>query len=197
MNTEISGASARQPLARASRPHTSPLSPRSTSRTYPHAARTGRLDSAMGGALTRRIARKRACDSRKQHTLSNGHAHGGFTAPKRSPITVSVTPAVAPMRLVSAGTTASTWRVVMGVRWVSSCGRWVPECVCSRAGSARTATGEATSSTPCRRISLPMCSRLPLECDEPLFTVAVTEVAYLQATRQKSRKRSRARARTG
>ena len=73
MNTEISGASARQPVARASRPHTSPRPPRSTIRTYTRATRVGGLDSDLDGAQTRRTARKRACDARKQHTLSNGH----------------------------------------------------------------------------------------------------------------------------
>ena len=152
----------------------------------PACSMNGGSRCAMDGALTRRTARKRACDTRKQHTLSNRHEHGGLTAPIRSPIPISVTPAVASMRMVSAGTTVSTWRVVMGVRWVSSCGRWIPECECSRAGSARTATGEATSSTPCRRISLPMCSRLPLECEEPLFTVAETEAAYTCGRHDKS-----------
>ena len=116
VNAEISRASPRQPVAHASRPRTSPRPPRPTSRTSPRAAWTGALDSAEDGAQTRRTARKRACDARKQHTLSNGHGHGGLTAPINSPMTVSVTPAVAPMRLVSAGTTASTWRAVMGVR---------------------------------------------------------------------------------
>ena len=81
MNTEISGASARQPVACVSRPHTSPRPSRSTIRTYTRATRVGGLDSDLDGAQTRRTARKRACDARKQHTLSNGHGHGGFTAP--------------------------------------------------------------------------------------------------------------------
>ena len=153
----------------------------------PACSMNGGSRCAMNGALTRRTARKRACDARKQHALSNRHAHGGLTAPIRSPMPVSVTPAVAPMRLVSAGSTAGTWRVAMGVREVSSRGRWVPECACCRAGSARTAAREATNSAPCRRIAWPMCSRLSLECEEPLFTVTVKEAAYLRADRQTSR----------
>ena len=177
MNTEISGASARQPVACVSRPHTSPRPSRSTIRTYTRATRVGGLDSDLDGAQTRRTARKRACDARKQHTLSNGHGHGGFTAPIRSPMTISATPAVAPMRLVSAGTTASTWRVALGVREVSSRGRGVPERTLPRAGSAQPATAEAMSSAPASRIALPTCPRLPLQCTRALFTVAVTEAA--------------------
>ena len=61
-------ASTRQPVARASRPRTSPRPPRPTSRTYPRAARIGGLDSALDGANTRRMARDRACDAPQQLT---------------------------------------------------------------------------------------------------------------------------------
>ena len=194
MNAEISHASTRQPLVHASRPRISRRLPRSTSRTYPSATRLGRLDSAMDVALTRKTARKRSCDARKQLTLSNGHGHGGFTAPIRSPMTVSATPAVALMRLVSAGTTASTWQVVMGVRESAPPPIWPPARTFPWADSALPATAEAVSSAPAFRSTLPMRPRLLLQCTRPLFTVAVTKAAYLRVTRQKSRKQSRASA---
>ena len=76
-------------------------------------------------------------------------------------------------------------------------GRWLPERTLTRAGSAQPATAEAMSSAPASRIALPTCPRLPLQCTRALFTVAVDEAAYLRATRQTSRKESRARSRIG
>ena len=128
---------------------------------------------------------------------ATGIGSGGFAAPIRSPRTVSVTPAVALMRFVSASTTASTLQVAMGVKEASSRGRWVPESTCHRAGSARTRAHAATEGAPCRGIASPICSRPSLECEEPIFTVTVNEAAYLRAARQKSRKQSRASARIG
>ena len=155
-------ASTRQPVARASRPRTSPRPPRPTSRTYPRAARTGGLDTALDGAQSRRTARNRACDAPQQPLSATGIGSGGFVAPIRSPMTVSVTPAVAPMRLVSAGTTANTCAGRDGCERVSTCGRWLPARTFTWAGSGLPDAAEAMSSAPASRSALPMRPRLLL-----------------------------------
>ena len=190
-----------QPIARVLRPRSSPRTPQAASRTYPCAARRIHADNTQDDGLTRRRARKRSCRAHKQHSSAAVQQAMAASAPisrtDAPPMTVSVSSAAVPMELVAASMSASTLQAAVGdgVTRAAAGGCW--RSACHRAGSARTATGEETSSTPCRRISLPMCSRLPLECEEPLFTVAVTEAAYLRATRQKSRKRSRASACTG
>ena len=115
---KIRGTRGAQPIARVSRPRSSPRSPRAASRASPHAAWIVGLHSAQDAVLTRNSSRKRPCNARSSarsaavHRAMARSAHIWRTDAPQT--TMSTSSAIVPMGPVAASMTASTLQVAVG-----------------------------------------------------------------------------------
>ena len=139
--------------------------------------------AAVGGARLRQHA---ALPCAQRATAGSARLRTTIALPSA----VSMASAAAAMLAVPAGMSASALQAAMGVRDIRVRTRHLRKGPCAREGPVRTVAGGAKDSEPWRRIVVPTCSRLSLECEEAPFTATVKQPAQQEHQRQTGRQDS-------